>query len=100
MLCGVDEMTRVRDILSELNKFDESLKFTHELEVDKSINYLDVTIIRQDDGCSFRHFIKPTQTTRTLPYTSAHPKSVFKGRLRELWATAKPRGINSNKKIE
>ena len=37
---------------------------------------LDLKVVRFEKECIFKHFIKSTQTTRTIHYTSAHPQSV------------------------
>ena len=79
-LSALRDASVVTSILRGLNNFDDSLVFTHEMQTsDRSINFLDLTITAQTNGCKFGHFIKPTQTTRTVSYHSAHPKSVMRG---------------------
>ena len=39
-------------------------------------------ISRGSQGCETRHYIKETQTDRSISFNSAHPKSVFKGILK------------------
>ena len=68
--------------LVELNSFHKSLQFTREYPVNGNISFLDLQLSRSylPTGASvlnISHFIKPTQTTRSIGYTSAQPKNVL-----------------------
>ena len=41
------------------------------------IPFLDLEILRYPSKCEARHYIKPSQTNRVIPYDSAHPKSML-----------------------
>ena len=66
-------------MLSHLNGFDPSLQFTCEQQTDQAtLSFLDLKLTKLSTGFIFNHFIKPTQTTRTIPYNSAHPPSTLR----------------------
>jgi hypothetical protein len=50
-----------------------NLQFTYETEQNSKINYLDITIIRQNDHVDIAVYRKPTYTDSIIPYTSNHP---------------------------
>ena len=81
---GVKDSSKIPQMLAELNRQDSSLKFTYEIEKRVSNNeppslpFLDVRIVNDPTGCYCRHYIKPSQTSRTINYRSAHPPGVFK----------------------
>ena len=83
---GVNDKAAVPDILNFLNSFHTSLEFTFETEVDPVCNscgptlaFLDVLIERKLDCCICTHYIKASQTSRSLNFNSAHPPHVLKG---------------------
>jgi hypothetical protein len=47
--------------------------FTLTIEENNTINYLDLTLIRQKDSIDISIFRKPTTTDATIHYTSNHP---------------------------
>lgn len=64
----------VENTLIIFNNIHPALKFTYELESDNSIPYLDMRIVRNDDGTLSTDFYqKPTSSNRLLNYRSAHP---------------------------
>ena len=76
---------KVIDIHQSLNGFHPSLKFTVELEesanlqgMGPSLPFLDLLIVRTQQGCISKHYEKPSQTNRTLHFTSAHPPSTLR----------------------
>ena len=75
---AVQEKDETQAILIKLNSIHPSLKFTLEKEQIKnggtSITFLDLEIIRKTNGCTIKHFIKDSQTARTVNYNSAHPQ--------------------------
>ncbi|XP_025261928.1 uncharacterized protein LOC112637139 [Camponotus floridanus] len=65
--------------LSIFNSFHDRLQFTFELEVDRKINFLDVTIIVENNVLIFDWFQKSTFSGRYLNYHSQHPLCQKKG---------------------
>jgi hypothetical protein len=67
---------RITNINTITNSFDDmhpNLQFTYETEQNNKINYLDITIIRQNDQVDIVVYRKPTYTDSIIPYTSNHP---------------------------
>lgn len=65
------------DILLEcLNGFNENIKFTKEDEENGVLNYLDLTIHRQDSTIVTNWYTKPMASNRLLNFHSAHPKNM------------------------
>ena len=60
-------------VLNVFNNYNKSLKFTHEIENNHSISFLDVKIINKNNGLHTNWYIKPTSSTRILNYFSNHP---------------------------
>lgn len=57
-----------------LNEFDNGLKFTHELEVEGTIPFLDMLVCKRLDGSLYTDlYKKPSSSDRLLNYNSAHP---------------------------
>jgi hypothetical protein len=50
-----------------------NLQFTYKTEQNSKINYLDITIITQNDQVDIAVYRKPTYTDSIIPYTSNHP---------------------------
>jgi len=51
-----------------------SMKFTTEEEKDNKINFLDITILKENEDFSFDIYRKPTTTDSVLPNDSSHPQ--------------------------
>jgi hypothetical protein len=49
------------------------LTFTSELEVDNKLNFLDITIHKQNNSLQTTIYGKPTTTDCIIPYNSNHP---------------------------
>ena len=58
--------------LEELNQVHELIEFTIEEEINKTLAFLDIQIIRQDDGVRFKVFRKPTNKEDYVHFFSAH----------------------------
>ena len=54
------------------NGYDARLKFTHEIEVNNVLNFLDVSLIRHGDKLISNWFRKPSSSDRTLSFKSNH----------------------------
>lgn len=57
----------------KLNDLDKNIKFTLEIENNKSINFLDLTITRSQNKHIFKIYHKPTHTDITINKSSTHP---------------------------
>lgn len=64
-------------ILELLNSFDPHIQFTKELEVNNSLNYLDLTVTRQNGSITTNWFSKAIASNRILNFHSAHPKQMI-----------------------
>jgi len=60
---------------SFLNNLTPTLNFTLEIEKDKMINFLDLTVIKRTNNIEFSIYRKPTMTSQTIHATSHHPQS-------------------------
>ena len=58
--------------LEKLNEVHENIKFTLEEEEDQMLNFLDITIIRTDEGVKFKVFRKPTNKEDYIHFYSSH----------------------------
>lgn len=71
----VVKRTEVNHILDILNSYHDRIKFTVEIENNKQINFLDITITRVSDRLVHRWFKKPYASSRLLNYFSHHEKA-------------------------
>ena len=61
-------------MLNVFNDNDDKLQFTHKIEIDNKISFLDVLTIKNDnDYLETDRFTKPTFSGRFLNYDSQHP---------------------------
>jgi outer membrane lipopolysaccharide assembly protein LptE/RlpB len=56
-----------------MNDINKHLEFKATMEVNKSINYLDLTIHRNINNIELSVYRKPTNANITIQYTSNHP---------------------------
>jgi len=56
-----------------MNDINEQLEFKATMEVNKAINYLDLTIHRNINNMELSVYRKPTNANITIQYTSHHP---------------------------
>lgn len=72
-----------QNILQCFNNFHNKLQFTLEIENNNSINFLDLTLIREKDKILTKLYTKPTCSGRYMNYKSIQPymykKSVISG---------------------
>jgi hypothetical protein len=66
-------LTNIHEVLACFNKLTPTLKFTIEKETENKINFLDISITRNDDSLSFSIYRKPTTTDTIIPNDSCHP---------------------------
>ena len=60
-------------IIGVFNSFHPRLEFTHEMENNNRINFLETTIIRSNTSFKFDWFIKLTASGRFIDFASYHP---------------------------
>lgn len=60
-------------LLEFVNKVHKNIKFTIEIEEHATINFLDLTLRREDNNISYNIYRKPTQTDNVIPMSSNHP---------------------------
>jgi hypothetical protein len=65
--------TNIENTLDEFNKIHPKIKFTMEKETQNRINYLDLTVIKEDDKLTFGVYRKPTTTNSIIRNDSCHP---------------------------
>ena len=65
--------TNEQDILSHANNIDKHLQFKLTTEENNIINYLDLTICRNNSNIELGIYRKPTSTDTTIHFTSNHP---------------------------
>lgn len=60
------------DFIEYLNGLYPSIKFTHEVETNNSLPFLDILVIRKDSKFEFDVYRKPTQVDRYIDISSFH----------------------------
>jgi hypothetical protein len=65
--------TNEHDILNQANNIDKHLQFKHSTEENSIINYLDLTICRNNNNIEMGIYRKPNSTDTTIHFTSNHP---------------------------
>jgi hypothetical protein len=73
LLIYKEENTDIYRMLEEFNNLAPTLKFTLEEEKGNKINFLDITINKQQDSLTFEIYRKPTTTDIIIPNDSCHP---------------------------
>lgn len=92
------------EILKALNGFNENMKFTMEKENEKqSINFLNITIIREENTCKTRWYRKPFASGRLVNFYSAHKRSTVIGTaenfIRTVIKLSDPEFFQKNKEV-
>jgi len=81
--------TNGNQITNNLNKIHHNLTFKPTYELNKTINFLDLTISRNDYKLNINIFRKPTTTDGTIHFTSNHPMehkiSAYQHHLERAW---------------
>jgi hypothetical protein len=65
--------TDIHNILEDFNALHSKMTFTAELETNKTLNFLDITIQKTPTNFKVAIYRKPTFTDVIIPYTSNHP---------------------------
>ena len=63
-----------KNILDKFNQIHPKLKFTLETEINNTINYLDITIKRNNHNLQFSIFRKSTTSKLSINNNSCHPE--------------------------
>jgi hypothetical protein len=66
-------LTDINLVLHEFNHVNSHIQFTLETEVDKHINFLDLTIHIKEFKFDLHIFRKPTFTDKVIPLSSGNP---------------------------
>jgi hypothetical protein len=69
-----EDITNIHNILDQFNKISSGLIFTLELEHNKQINFLDLTLTRLPQKIHVNIYRKPTTTDVLIPQDSCHPQ--------------------------
>ena len=75
-------------LLTSLNALVPSITFTVEKEENKSLSFLDVTIIRHENGFKFKVYRKPTNNNYIINAFSYHSENVKMSSLRSMFLRA------------
>lgn len=73
IMCWTGTLRQIDIFVRKINNLHPKIKFTLELEVDKALNFLDLTVSRIDNRHDFQIYRKPTYTDVTIPESSCHP---------------------------
>jgi hypothetical protein len=65
--------TNINTLLNEFNQIRPNLLYSLELESNQQINFLNITVSRNNDTFEFNIYRKPTYTDTIIPYNSCHP---------------------------
>ena len=74
LLVHKEHKTNIHMMLNECNELCLSMKFTLQREQSKIINFLDITVTKNQKGLSFEIYRKPTSTDMIIPNDWCHPK--------------------------
>jgi len=74
----------LNNLFKKFNSFHHRLQFTMEIEQDDKLNFLDLTIIKQNNILIFDWFRKPTFSGRFLNFYSHHPYTHKRGTMYSL----------------
>ena len=65
--------TNEQTVLEKINKIDQNLQFKMSTEENNIMNYLDITIHRNNNNIDISIYRKPTGTDTTTQFSSNHP---------------------------
>lgn len=67
----------IDEVLTKFNGFHQNIKFTVEKEINSRLPYLDILIIRGNNGLKTDWYQKPTASGRIVNFFSKHPKRII-----------------------
>lgn len=73
LTCFIGTETQLNQFIELINNLHPNIKFTIEREIDNSIDFLDLTIKKENNKHNFSIFHKPTHTDTTIHNSSNHP---------------------------
>jgi hypothetical protein len=65
--------TNILDTLNEFNLIHLNIQYTVEMQNDNKLNYLDITVINNNNTFAFNIYRKPTTTDTIIPNDFCHP---------------------------
>lgn len=74
LTCFVGTTRQLDSFLEYINSLHPNIKFTMEIEENKKLNFLDLTLDRTDNTHQFSIFHKPSHTDTTINNSSTHPR--------------------------
>lgn len=99
-ICVVNERL-VDNILQELNSVHKNIRYTCERENNKMITFLDIKLIRRDDGGVMTDlYTKPQKSNRSINYWSYHPKyqkvNIIRNEISRISTISDPKFVKQN----
>ena len=80
-----EDKTNIDTLLDHFNHVAPKLKFTSEKGTESKINFLDITITREQNKFSIDIYRKPTYTDAIIPFDFCHPKEHKMAAIRYLY---------------
>ena len=74
LLVQKKDTTNIYDVLNMFNNIMPTMKFTIEEEKENKINFLDITISKEENNIWFDIHRKPSTTDTVIPNESCHPQ--------------------------
>jgi hypothetical protein len=68
-----DNIIDIEKVLSSFNNINPGLMFTLEREQNNKLNFLDLTITKDENKLTYEFFRKPTTSDTIIPKDSCHP---------------------------
>ena len=65
--------TDIHTVLDLFNDASKTLTFTMEMEKENNINFLDISILKNNESFEFKNYRKPTTSDTIIPSDSNHP---------------------------
>lgn len=95
---------RIQETLNIFNSIHPKIQFTHEIERNKTLPFLDVSVIHDTNGSlQFDWYTKPTSSGRILNYFSNHPLTqklnVVDNLVKRIFNISSPQFHAKNRKI-
>jgi hypothetical protein len=74
LLANKKDTTNIYDVLNIFNNIMPTMKFTIGEEKENKINFLDITVSKEENNISFDIYRKPSTTDTIIPNESCHPQ--------------------------
>lgn len=76
-LFGIIKTSAIGNVLTNLNSFNQYIKFTIEEEAHQKLPYLDTIVIRNNGKLKLNWYQKPSASGRLINFHSKHPKRMI-----------------------